>query len=58
MSKRFIGPYEILSRVGDVAYRLALPLELASVDNVFHVSVLKKYVADSSHMLQHESLEI
>ena len=58
LSRRFIGPYEILSRVSDVAYRLALPREIACVHNVFHVSMLKKYVVDSSHVLQHEPLEI
>ncbi|CAA0810069.1 Unknown protein, partial [Striga hermonthica] len=41
---RFIGPFEVLERVGDVAYRLALPPELSSVHNVFHVSMLRKYV--------------
>ena len=58
LSSRFIGPYEILSLVGDVAYRLALPPELSSVHNVFHVSMLKEYVRDPSHVLQHEPLEI
>ena len=58
LSSRFIGPYKILSRFGDVAYRLALPPELSSVHNVFYVSMLKKYVRDSSHVLQHEPLEI
>ena len=58
LSRTFIGPYEILSRIGDVAYRLALPPVLLGVHNVFHVSMLKKYVLDSSHVLQHEPLEI
>ena len=58
LSRRFIGPYEILSRIGDMAYRLALPPELSGVHNVFHVSMLKKYVQDSSHVLRHELLEI
>ena len=58
LSRRFIGPYEILSCIGDVAYRLALPLELSGVHNVFHVSMLKKYVSDPSHVLRHEPLEI
>ena len=39
LSPRFIGPYEILERVGPVAYRLALPLELAKLHDVFHVSM-------------------
>ena len=58
LSKRFIGPYEILSCVCEVTYRLALPLELTGVHDVFHALMLKKYVTDSSHVLQHELLEI
>ena len=38
LSPRFIGPYEILERIGPIAYRLALPLELANLHDVFHVS--------------------
>ncbi len=37
LSPRFIGPYEVLERVGLLAYRLALPLELEKIHNVFHV---------------------
>ena len=40
LSLRFIRPYEILERIGSVAYCLALPLELAKLHNVFHVSML------------------
>ena len=58
LARRYIGPYEILSKVGDVAYRLAFPPELSRVHNVFHVSMLKKYVPNPSHVLQHEPLEI
>ena len=47
-----------MSKIGDVAYRLALPPELSGVHNVFHVSMLKKYVPDPSHVLRHEPLEI
>jgi hypothetical protein len=57
LSRRFIGPYEILSKIGDVAYRLVLPPELSGVHNVFHVSMLKKYVP-SPHILRHKPLEI
>ncbi|XP_019170998.1 PREDICTED: uncharacterized protein LOC109166503 [Ipomoea nil] len=51
---RFIGPYEILERIGNLAYRLALPMELERVHNVFHVSQLKKYVHDPSHVISPE----
>ena len=41
LSSRFIGPYEILERIGPVAYRLALPPELAKLHDVFHVSCFR-----------------
>ena len=41
LSPRYIGPYEILGRVGLVAYRVALPPALAQIHNIFHVSVLR-----------------
>ena len=40
LSPRFIGPYEIIERIGLVAYRLALPPELDRIHNIFHVSML------------------
>nr|GFB06232.1 DNA/RNA polymerases superfamily protein [Tanacetum cinerariifolium] len=43
LSPRFIGPFEILDRVGEVSYRLALPPRLSNVHNVFHVSLLRGY---------------
>ncbi|XP_062012364.1 uncharacterized protein LOC133728928 [Rosa rugosa] len=42
LSPRFVGPFEILERVGDLAYRLALPPSMSGVHNVFHVSMLRK----------------
>ena len=51
LSPKFIGPYEILEKVGNVAYRLALPPELSSVNNVFHVSMLRRYISNPSHVL-------
>ena len=51
LSLRFIGPYEILERVRPIAYRLALPLELAKLHDVFHVSMLRRYRSDTSHIL-------
>ncbi|KAL0405562.1 UNVERIFIED_CONTAM: Transposon Tf2-11 polyprotein [Sesamum latifolium] len=43
LSPRYIGPYEILERVGPLAYRLALPAELSQIHDVFHVSLLRRY---------------
>ena len=55
---RFIGPFEILDKIGPVAYRLALPPNLGNVHNVFHVSQLRKYVFDPKHVIHHEEVEI
>ena len=51
LSPRFVGPFEIIERVGDLAYRLALPPSLSGVHNVFHVSMLRKYIQDESHVI-------
>ncbi|XP_057791315.1 uncharacterized protein LOC131008456 [Salvia miltiorrhiza] len=53
---RYIGPFEILNRVGKVAYRLALPPSIGDVHNVFHVSQLQKYVFDPKHVVKHEKV--
>ncbi|XP_019103705.1 uncharacterized protein LOC109134418 [Beta vulgaris subsp. vulgaris] len=59
LSPKFIGPYEILDRVGNVAYRLALLTELSHVhNNVFHISQLRRYIPDKSHVLQPEIVQI
>ena len=51
LSPRYIGPFEVLERVGVVAYRLALPPSLLTVHEVFHVSMLRKYTPDPTHMV-------
>jgi hypothetical protein len=58
LNPRYIGPYEILERVGSLAYRLALPPHLSGVHNVFHVSTLRKYVTDPSHVIEVESISV
>ncbi|KAA3462008.1 receptor-like protein kinase [Gossypium australe] len=52
-SPQFIGPYEIIERIGPVAYRLVLPSELEKIHNVFHVSIL-----DPSHVISLVEIEI
>ena len=51
LSPRFIGPFEILERIGVVAYRLALPPNMSGVHEVFHVYMLRKYTPDPSHVV-------
>ena len=58
LSPRFISPYEILEKVGNVAYKLALPSELSSVHNVFHVSMLRRYISNQSHVHSQEPLAL
>ncbi|XP_073298486.1 uncharacterized protein [Primulina huaijiensis] len=55
---RYIGPFEILDRIGERAYRLAFPPNLDRVHNVFHVSMLRKYLSNPSHVLRHQALDL
>ena len=57
LSPRFIGPFEIIELIGEVAYRLALLPALLRLHDVFHVSMLKKYVHEPTHVLSYESLD-
>ncbi|XP_070011432.1 uncharacterized protein [Nicotiana sylvestris] len=52
LSPRFIGPYKIPDRVGAVAYRLTLPPELSFIHLVFHVSMLRKCISNSSQVIE------
>ncbi|KAJ6847133.1 uncharacterized protein M6B38_285000 [Iris pallida] len=58
LSPRYIGPFDILEKVGNVSYRLALPPTLEGVHNVFHVSQLRRYVSDPSHILDHSEITV
>ena len=49
LSLRFIGPFEILERMGSVAYRLALPPSMSGVREAFNVSMLREYTPDPAH---------
>ena len=51
LSTRYIGPFEVLERVGTVAYQLALLSSLSSVHAVFHVSILRKYTLYLTHVV-------
>ncbi|XP_020961142.1 uncharacterized protein LOC107646697 [Arachis ipaensis] len=58
LSPRYIGPFEILDRIGAVAYRLALPPELSIIHLVFYVLMLRKYLSDPSHVLAPLAIEL
>ncbi|CAJ2638229.1 unnamed protein product [Trifolium pratense] len=58
LTSRFIGPFEILKRVGKVAYRIALPPSLANLHDVFHVSQLRKYVSDPTHVIESDDVQV
>ena len=58
LTPRFVGPYQILKTIDVVAYEIALPPHLASMHNVFHVSQLRKYIADPSHVLEPDDIQI
>ena len=53
-----IGPYEIVSKVGLAAYRLKLPPELSRIHDTFHVSMLRKYIPDPSHVLREQPVQL
>ena len=58
LSPRYKGPYEIVSKVGPVAYKLKLPLDLSRIHDTFHVSMLRKYIPDSSHVLREQPVQL
>ena len=56
LSPRYIGPFEVLKRIGEVAYELALPPRLSGVHPVFHVSMLKRYPGDGNYIIRWDSV--
>ena len=58
LTPRFSGPYQITQRIRAVAYRVALPPSLSNLCDVFHVSQLRKYVHDPSHVIQMDDVHV
>lgn len=58
LTPKFIGPYQILRRIGKVAYQIALPTFLSNLHDVFHVSQLRKYVPDFSHVIEPDIVQV
>jgi hypothetical protein len=58
LQPRYVGPFQILQRIGPVAYQLALPPNLSNLHDVFHVSQIRKYVSDPSHILSPDKIQL
>ena len=58
LSPRFVSPFEVLESMVKVVYRIALPPALSGIHNVFHESMLRKYIPDPSHVLSYEPFQI
>ena len=58
LSSRYVGPFEIKSKIGDIAYWLKFASEFTGVHDVFHASMLRKYVRDLSHVIQYDEVQI
>ncbi|KAI3819695.1 hypothetical protein L1987_13543 [Smallanthus sonchifolius] len=58
LSPRFVGPFKILARVGQVAYRLDLPVELSGIHPTFHISHLRKCLADDTSHIPYDEIEV
>jgi len=58
LSQKYIRPYLILQRVGEVQYLMKLLLELPRVHNVFHVSQLRKYIPNPSHVIEPNPVQL
>jgi hypothetical protein len=57
LAPQYCGPFEFLDRVGPIGYRIALPPTVKE-HNVFHVSLLKKYVHDSNHSIDWSVIQV
>ena len=58
LSPRCIGPFEVLERIGTIAYQLALPPSMIGVHEVFHISMLRKYTPDPAHVVDWVQIEV
>ena len=58
LAPRYVGPFKIINRVGEVAYRVELPQQLAVIHPVFHISMLRRYIPDPSHVIEYKDLNI
>jgi hypothetical protein len=57
LAARYCGSFEILERIGSITYIIALPASI-SIHNLFHVSLLKKYIHDSYHVIDWNVIQV
>ncbi|XP_073035225.1 uncharacterized protein [Primulina eburnea] len=55
---RFVGPFEVIERIGTMAYRLSLPENISGIHNVFHVSQLRKCKVNSAQLIDHQQIDL
>ena len=58
LNPKDVGPFRILDKIGEVAYRFALPSALARVHNVFHIFMMRRYVVDPNHAVRFKLLQL
>ena len=58
LSPIYMGLYEIMKIIGEVASWLRLPPELARIHDIFYISMLRKYMTDSSHVFSDQPVEL
>ncbi|XP_060972315.1 transcription elongation factor TFIIS-like [Cannabis sativa] len=58
LASRYVGPFEVIERIGEVTYRLNLPAWLAHVHNMLHMSMLRKYTPNLSHVIEYEAIPL
>ena len=58
LSPRYIGPYQVIRRIGKVAYELDLPADLGAVHPVFHVSMLRKCIGDPYRIFPVDDIQV
>jgi hypothetical protein len=57
LTARYCGPFEILERIGPISYMISFPASI-SVHNVFHISLLKKYIPDANHVIDWNVIQV
>jgi hypothetical protein len=58
LSPRFVGPFKITQKVGRLAYRIASPPDLVGTHDIFHMSMLSKYITNPDVIVEYEPLKI